>query len=45
MKQPLADGKVRLVAHAGQWRLYQKIVPDDADGPVYYGPPAPPAGK
>jgi hypothetical protein len=45
MKQPLADGKVRLVAHAGQWRLYQKIVPDDADGPVYYGPPAPPARK
>ena len=27
MKGPLADGKVRLVAHAGEWRLYQKIAP------------------
>lgn len=28
MKQPLADGKVRLVAQAGAWRLYQKMVAD-----------------
>ena len=27
MQQPLADGKVRLVAHAGEWRLYQKVKP------------------
>jgi hypothetical protein len=25
MKEPLAEGKVRLIAHAGEWRLYQKI--------------------
>ena len=25
MKQPLADGKVRLVAESGAWRLYEKI--------------------
>jgi hypothetical protein len=25
MKQPLADGKVRLVAESGAWRLYQKL--------------------
>jgi hypothetical protein len=25
MKQPLADGKVRLVAESGVWRLYEKI--------------------
>ena len=27
MQRPLADGKVRLVAHAGEWRLYQKVKP------------------
>ena len=27
MKQPLADGKVRLVDERGAWRLYQKIAP------------------
>ena len=27
MKQPLADGKVRLVDERGPWRLYQKIAP------------------
>jgi len=25
MKQPLADGKVRLVAEKGAWRLYEKV--------------------
>ncbi len=25
MDKPLADGKIRLVAHAGEWRLYEKI--------------------
>jgi hypothetical protein len=25
MKQPLADGKVRIVAEKGVWRLYEKI--------------------
>ena len=25
MERPLADGKIRLVAHAGEWRLYQKV--------------------
>jgi hypothetical protein len=27
LKQPLADGKVRLVAERGVWRLYEKIAP------------------
>jgi hypothetical protein len=30
MDKPLADGKIRLVAHAGEWRLYQKIVNESA---------------
>jgi hypothetical protein len=25
MQRPLADGNVRLVAHAGEWRLYQRV--------------------
>jgi hypothetical protein len=25
MDHPLADGKIRLVAHAGEWRLYEKV--------------------
>jgi hypothetical protein len=25
MKQPLADGKVRLIAENGVWRLYEKV--------------------
>ncbi|MCU1278101.1 MAG: hypothetical protein JWM53_1647 [bacterium] len=29
MKQPLADGVVRLVAHEGEWRLYEKLAPVD----------------
>jgi hypothetical protein len=27
MAQPLTDGHIRLVAHAGEWRLYEKVAP------------------
>jgi hypothetical protein len=35
MKVPLADGRVRLVDKQGEWRLYQKMVPDSPEGPVH----------
>jgi hypothetical protein len=33
MKEPLAQGKVRLVDQKGEWRLYQKVAPDAEEAP------------
>lgn len=44
LKDALAAGKVRLVAHEGEWRLYQKVARDEApSGERYYGPERPPS--
>jgi hypothetical protein len=34
MNEPLAKGKVRLVDQKGEWRLYQKIAPDEPQAPA-----------